>query len=215
MRISATEGFTDDKGETALDIAILLAIAVVLVVLAWIGIRVSLRLPSDKTRKQASETRFVLLALLGLGLLFWSGFRSVNVRAEIAERLRSVNSKLASMGPRTMAPDVRQAIVDYLEGAPPHGKVKVMALKGDAEAANYADSWLAILRAAGWEPVPGVFFADASTAVPGVAIAVQSGETPGAAVLQHAFSMAGVEAAGAINGAEEPNMIELIVGKKP
>jgi hypothetical protein len=133
--------------------------------------------------------------------------------AAAAEKAAAVAS--SRIAPRTLTAQQLSALSTALFG-PPHTKVDIVAVLGDAESFSFARQLDTVLTTAGWS-TSGVSQAVFTGTPQGVIIVVQSAQNPepAAARLQQALKSIGIEAPAEVQANLPEHSIKLIVGHKP
>ena len=128
------------------------------------------------------------------------------------DRLLIGQSATAQAAARVLTADAANRLISNLKPLVPAGiKVEISCTIGDARGCQYANQWLAVLKAAGWQAngVPqGVYMPPPI----GIFITVNNPNIPGAGILQHALASVGTPAAGQIDEKIPSAQIRLLIG---
>jgi hypothetical protein len=126
-------------------------------------------------------------------------------RLQIEERMR----------PRRLSPQQRQAIRTALPPMPRGIHLMIFAILGEPETLQYAQDFIDVLRARGWEvngPNQGAF---APTTPVGLIIQVRMATNSLAAILQNVARMVGIEISGQLVDTMPDDEVHFVVGVKP
>ena len=166
-----------------LDFALLLVAGLCQLALGLLGLRVSVH-PPKKTMRGRYEFAFLLIGVIGLLAIVWSGIRSVNVQGAIAQgvekietKLGIINSERTSDGEWPLTSDEKNRLGAALEAIDTSDRFPVTIICND-NAALYAIRLARAFNENGWTAKPACSFLVQSTAT-GIGFAFSSAEMTG------------------------------------